>query len=122
MRAISDLTPQESSVLALVAQGKRNADIAQELNLSVRTVESYRAEVMEKMQAESVAAPACQTAAAGVLVVIQLAHDLEHARARHFCNQTRVIENVGYSADRHSGAFRHIIVLRTYGSVSATGS
>jgi len=36
-------------------EGFTSHAIAAKLNISVRTVESYRAEIMEKMQAESVA-------------------------------------------------------------------
>jgi FixJ family two-component response regulator len=39
----------------LVADGFTSHAIAAKLHISVRTVDSYRAEVMEKMQAESVA-------------------------------------------------------------------
>ena len=39
-----------------MVEGFTSHAISQKLNISARTVESYRAEVMEKMQAESVAA------------------------------------------------------------------
>jgi len=43
------LTPREREVLQLVAEGKSNKDIANLLNLSVYTVESHRANLMEKL-------------------------------------------------------------------------
>jgi two-component system response regulator FixJ len=49
------LTPRQVEIFDLVASGHTNQSIAARLRLSTRTVESYRAEVMEKMQAESVA-------------------------------------------------------------------
>jgi two-component system response regulator FixJ len=49
------LTPRQVEVFDLVAEGFTSAAIAARLQISQRTVESYRAEVMEKMQAESVA-------------------------------------------------------------------
>ena len=49
------LTPREVEVFDLVAQGFTSQAIAAKLNLSTRTVESYRVSVMGKMQAESVA-------------------------------------------------------------------
>jgi len=47
------LTPREREILDLVVAGKRNKVIAGELGISQSTVESHRARVMEKMQAES---------------------------------------------------------------------
>ena len=49
------LTPRQTEIFDLVADGFTSHAIAAKLNISVRTVDSYRAEVMEKMQAESVA-------------------------------------------------------------------
>lgn len=49
------LTPRQIEIFDLVVEGFTSHAIAARLNISVRTVESYRAEVMEKMQAESVA-------------------------------------------------------------------
>jgi two-component system, LuxR family, response regulator FixJ len=49
------LTPRQIEIFDLVVEGFTSHAIAAKLSLSVRTVESYRAEVMEKMQAESVA-------------------------------------------------------------------
>jgi two-component system response regulator FixJ len=49
------LTPRQVEIFDAVAEGFTNQAIAAKLNISVRTVESYRNEVMEKMQAESIA-------------------------------------------------------------------
>jgi two-component system response regulator FixJ len=49
------LTPREREVMALVVDGKANKVIAIDLNLSERTVEIHRANVMDKMGARSVA-------------------------------------------------------------------
>lgn len=43
------LTSREREVLALVAEGKTNKEIANQLNVSVYTVESHRGSVMEKL-------------------------------------------------------------------------
>lgn len=51
----SRLTPRQAEVFDLVVQGFTSQAISSKLDISVRTVEGYRAEVMEKMQAESVA-------------------------------------------------------------------
>lgn len=49
------LTPREREVMALVATGKMNKQIAAELGLSEMTVKVHRAHVMRKMQATSIA-------------------------------------------------------------------
>jgi two-component system response regulator FixJ len=54
-RQFAALTPRQVEIFDLVAAGFTSHAIAAKLELSPRTVESYRAQVMEKMQAESVA-------------------------------------------------------------------
>jgi two-component system response regulator FixJ len=54
-RQFAGLTPRQVEIFDLVAAGFTSHAIAAKLELSPRTVESYRAQVMEKMQAESVA-------------------------------------------------------------------
>ncbi|HEX6609681.1 MAG TPA: LuxR C-terminal-related transcriptional regulator, partial [Hyphomicrobiaceae bacterium] len=49
------LTPRELEVMDLVVEGCTSQAIAARLNISQRTVESYRVQIMEKMQAPSVA-------------------------------------------------------------------
>ena len=49
------LTPRQVEIFDLVAAGYTSQAIAANLEISARTVESYRAQIMEKMQAESVA-------------------------------------------------------------------
>lgn len=53
--AFSRLTPRQTEIFDLVSAGYTSQAIALKLDISTRTVESYRAQVMEKMQAESVA-------------------------------------------------------------------
>lgn len=45
------LTPREREVLQLVAEGYTNRAIAEELTISVKTVEKHRANVMSKLEA-----------------------------------------------------------------------
>jgi len=49
------LTQREAEVFDLVVQGYTSQAIGAKLSISPRTVESYRAQLMEKMRAESVA-------------------------------------------------------------------
>ena len=50
---IATLTQREREVMELVALGRKNKQIAAELNVSVKTVEAHRAKVMEKTGANS---------------------------------------------------------------------
>ena len=47
------LTPRELDVLRLLARGRTNKELAGELNISVRTVETHRAHVLAKLNVES---------------------------------------------------------------------
>ena len=53
MKPISQLTEQECAVLALVALGQRNARIADELSISVRTVENHLHHIFQKLGVSS---------------------------------------------------------------------
>ena len=52
-RLIAQLTPRERDVLKHLVAGRSNKVIAYELSISPRTVEIYRAHLMDKMQARS---------------------------------------------------------------------
>jgi two-component system, LuxR family, response regulator FixJ len=54
-RQLESLTAREVEVMELVVQGYTSQAIASRLNISVRTVESYRVQIMDKMKAPSVA-------------------------------------------------------------------
>jgi len=47
------LTAREREVLQLIAEGKTNKDIANQLSLSVYTVEAHRSRLMEKLNLHS---------------------------------------------------------------------
>ena len=64
---VDELSPREREVLRLLALGYTNQEIAQELVVSVRTVESHRAHVMTKLRAESRAAMVKHALDAGLL-------------------------------------------------------
>lgn len=50
---LARLTPREREVLEMLADGKNNKAIADQLGVGVRTVETHRANVMSKMEAAS---------------------------------------------------------------------
>jgi len=49
------LSPRERQVLQLVGEGKSSKEIAKVLDIGVRTVESYRAHLMEKLRVHETA-------------------------------------------------------------------
>lgn len=59
---LARLNRREREVLARVLEGKANKVIAHELDLSIKTIEVYRAALMDKMQAGSVAELVMQVA------------------------------------------------------------
>ncbi len=52
---LSVLTPREREVLQLIAEGKRSSQIAELLNINVKTVETNRQQIMQKLDTRSVA-------------------------------------------------------------------
>jgi DNA-binding NarL/FixJ family response regulator len=53
--AFSHLTDREREVLQLMAEGKSSKEIANQLNLSIKTIETHRMKVMEKLNIHTVA-------------------------------------------------------------------
>jgi DNA-binding NarL/FixJ family response regulator len=51
----SVLTPRQTEVLKLVAQGQSSKEIARLLTLSVKTVETHRAQIMERLKVRDLA-------------------------------------------------------------------
>ena len=48
------LSPREREVVQLIAEGRANKEVADMLHISVKTVETHRAKIMEKLDAHSV--------------------------------------------------------------------
>ena len=55
LERVAELSPRQNEVMHLVAEGLSNKQIALRLGISPRTVESYRAWVMERMDARNLA-------------------------------------------------------------------
>ena len=49
------ITDRERQVLRFIAQGYSNKQIAQQLSLSVKTVDAHRANIMRKLQIDNLA-------------------------------------------------------------------
>lgn len=54
MRPDNLLTKRETEIVALLARGNNNKEVATELNISLRTAETHRANIMNKLQLHSV--------------------------------------------------------------------
>lgn len=64
---LDSLTPREKDILMPLVQGSNNREIAEQLNISIKTVDLYRSRVMKRMQANSL--PALVGMAIGVGLV-----------------------------------------------------
>lgn len=51
---VNRLTKREKEILNLLAEGKMNREIAEELELSVRTVETHRASIFKKLETDTI--------------------------------------------------------------------
>lgn len=49
------LTPREREVLQLLAEGRKTREIANSLNVSIKTVETYRQQIMDKLNIHNIA-------------------------------------------------------------------
>ena len=49
------LTPREREIVQLVAEGKSNKEVADALDISIKTVETHRANIMSKLDLRSIA-------------------------------------------------------------------
>lgn len=64
---VEPLTPRETEVLRLIAQGYTNRQAAELLGIGVRTVESHRANIMDKLNLRGRAALVCYAKEHGLL-------------------------------------------------------
>ena len=62
---LGQLTQREREVLDLVVAGKHNREIAEALDISIKTVEAHRAHLMEKLEVGSLAELVQAVVAAG---------------------------------------------------------
>ncbi len=50
---LASLSPREREILRFIVEGHSNADVSQRLSLSIKTVETYRSRIMEKLNIEN---------------------------------------------------------------------
>ncbi|WHZ22498.1 MAG: Two-component transcriptional response regulator, NarL/FixJ family [Nitrospira sp.] len=53
--SLQDLTPRQREILQLVAEGHSSKEIANKLNLSIKTVETHRGELMNRLNIHDIA-------------------------------------------------------------------
>jgi len=51
----AELSPREREVLQLIAEGTKTREISERLNVSIKTVETHRRKLMEKLSVDSIA-------------------------------------------------------------------
>ena len=69
---LDQLTPRERDVLLPLVQGYSNREIAEQLGVSVKTVDLYRSRVMKRMEADSLPALVGMAIGAGLVEAIGL--------------------------------------------------
>jgi len=66
-KGAAHLTSREMEVLQLIAEGKANKETADELNISIKTVEKHRQKVMEKLNIHDTASLTRYAISAGII-------------------------------------------------------
>lgn len=82
---LDSLTPRERDVFLPLTQGYTNREIAEQLGVSIKTVDLYRARVMRRMQADNLPELVGMAIAAGLLDPLDLrGHGQGHAASGVF--------------------------------------
>src|SRR5687767_9661931 len=55
MKSLESLTPRQREILQLIAEGQSTKQIAIGLNISIKTVETHRAQLMDRLQIHNIA-------------------------------------------------------------------
>ncbi|MDV7391987.1 response regulator transcription factor, partial [Arthrospira platensis SPKY1] len=66
-RAGGLLTPRQQEILQLIGNGRTTKEIARELDLSVKTVEAHRAQIMERLGVRDIANLLLEAARRGLI-------------------------------------------------------
>ncbi|AZC17646.1 MULTISPECIES: response regulator transcription factor [Pseudomonas] len=72
MERLESLTPREKDVLLPLVRGYTNREIAEQLGVSIKTIDLYRSRVMKRMQAEHLPELVGMAIAAGLVDPLQL--------------------------------------------------
>jgi len=55
MKSLESLTPRQREILQLIAEGQSTKQMALSLNIGVKTVETHRAQLMDRLQIHNLA-------------------------------------------------------------------
>lgn len=69
---LQSLTPRENDVLLPLVQGYSNREVAEQLGVSIKTIDLYRSRVMKRMQADNLPQLVGMAIAAGLVDPLQL--------------------------------------------------
>jgi len=72
LERLENLTPREKDVLLPLVRGYTNREIAEQLGVSIKTIDLYRSRVMKRMQAEHLPELVGMAIAAGLVDPLQL--------------------------------------------------
>src|SRR5690554_2682444 len=78
LQRIASLTPREHDVLLPLVQGYTNREVAEQLGISVKTVDLYRSRVMKHMQAQTLPDLVGMAIAGGLVDPLKLRALAEH--------------------------------------------
>ncbi len=78
LQRIASLTPREQDVLLPLVQGYTNREVAEQLGISVKTVDLYRSRVMKHMQAQTLPDLVGMAIAGGLVDPLKLRALAEH--------------------------------------------
>lgn len=78
LQRIANLTPREQDVLLPLVQGYTNREVAEQLGISVKTVDLYRSRVMKHMQAQTLPDLVGMAIAGGLVDPLKLRALAEH--------------------------------------------
>jgi len=78
---LSELTPRQREVLTFIAEGHSTKDIARTLNISVKTVETHRAQLMDRLDIHDIASLVRYAIKMGLVSIEE--HDRKKTDGRH---------------------------------------
>ena len=55
MKSLESLTPRQREILQLIAEGQSTKQMALSLNISMKTVETHRAQLMDRLEIHNIA-------------------------------------------------------------------